>query len=145
MINNLRAQILLDILITLDRIGINRREERMKAKRNLKASPNPIQRIVFAYRQELGGYSRPLSFAKFAMGLNDAVSPLGLSISYQSIKNWEDGIYRPDYAFIMQLSIHAPAGSWQRSFAIDLLATQFPGLYQPSSEIGKPNFEQVYK
>jgi len=46
-------------------------------------------------------------------------------------------VFHPDHAFIMQLSIHAPKGSWQRTFAFDLLAAQWPELYEPASEIGK--------
>lgn len=100
-------------------------------------SPSPIQQIVWAHRQKLGARRRPLSYAKFASALTDVVDSYGFSISYQSIKNWEDGVHRPDHAFIMQLSIRAPKGSWQRTFAFDLLAAQWPELYEPASEIGK--------
>ena len=103
----------------------------------IRRSPTNVQQIVQAHRLKLGARRRPLSFAKFAAGLTDVVESYGLSVSYQSIKNWEDGVYRPDYAFIMQLSIHAPQGSWQRAFALDLLAAQWPELYEPVNEIGR--------
>ena len=115
----------------------------IRAKRKHPKSPNATQQVVWAYRLKLGIRRRPLSFAKFAAGLTDVVEPYGLSISYQSIKNWEDGVYRPDYAFIMQLSIHASAASWQRAFALDLLAAQWPELYEPVSEIGKRVLQSV--
>jgi len=108
----------------------------MKAHTERKKSPTRVQRIVLAYRLQLGRRGRPLSFARFAAGLNDIVEPYGLSISYQSIKNWEDGVHLPDQAFILRLSICAPAGSWQSAFAMDLLAALWPELYQPVSEAG---------
>ena len=117
----------------------------MTAKQKPKRSPSAVQQVVWAHRLKLGARRRPLSFAKFAAGLTDVVESYGLSISYQSIKNWEDGVFRPDHAFIMQISIHAPKGSWQRAFAFDLLAAQWPELYKPGSEIGERLIQQAVK
>ena len=117
----------------------------MNVKHKSKRSPSNVQQIVQAHRLKLGARRRPLSFAKFAAGLTDVVESYGLSVSYQSIKNWEDGVFRPDHAFIMQLSIHAKKDSWQRSFAFDLLAAQWPELYKPGSEIGERLIQQAVK
>lgn len=117
----------------------------IRAKQQSRRAPSPIQQIVRAHRLKLGARRRPLSFAKFAVALTDVVESYGFSVSYQSIKNWEDGVFRPDYAFIMQLSIHAPQGSWQRAFASDLLAAQWPELYKPGSEIGERLIQQAGK
>jgi hypothetical protein len=92
--------------------------------------------VVQAYRQRLGWKTRPLSFPQFAEQLNQYTAHLGLSVSYQTIKNWADGRHRPDYFFIQQLANHAPAESWQHAFAMDMLAVQWPELHQPGSEIG---------
>ena len=115
----------------------------IRTSQKAQKSPSPIQQIVRAHRLKLGARRRPLSFAKFAAALTDVVESYGFSISYQSIKNWEDGVFRPDHALIMQLSIHAPQGSWQRAFAFDLLAAQWPELYKPGSEIGKRVLQSV--
>jgi len=95
------------------------------------------RQVVRKYRARLGMRKRPLSFARFAEELNQPVQQLGLQISYQTIKNWEDGIHRPDYFFTMQLANHASQQSWQHDFALDLLAVQWPDLYTPASEIGQ--------
>lgn len=78
-----------------------------------------------------------MSFARFAQALNQSVNHLGISVSYQTVKNWDDGVYRPNFFFIQQLANHAVEGSWQRAFAMDVLAVQWPELYQPGSEIGE--------
>ena len=93
--------------------------------------------LVQHYRKKLGSERRSLPFVQFAHQLSSAVGAMGLGVSYQTVKNWEDGIHRPDYFFTVQLANHAPEGSWQRSFAMDLLAVQWPMLYQPGSEIGE--------
>jgi hypothetical protein len=93
--------------------------------------------VVQNYRQRLGSAKKTLPFVQFAHQLNAFAEIVGLSVSYQSIKNWEDGIHRPDYFFTLQIANHAPEGSWQRAFAMDLLAVQWPMLYEPGSEIGE--------
>lgn len=74
------------------------------------------QSLVQHYRQQRG-----LSFHAFAQALNACLAPTQLSVSRQTIKNWHDGIYIPDFFFIVQLARLAPADSWQRAFAIELL------------------------
>ena len=112
-----------------------------KASRSgLKKQPDArllTRQVVRKYRARLGVRKHPLSFARFAEELNQAVQHLGLQVSYQTVKNWEDGIHRPDYFFTMQLANHASQQSWQHDFALDLLAVQWPDLYAPASEIGQ--------
>ena len=107
------------------------------------ARKNHVQQVVQSYRVILGSRGRPMSFARFAAELNQVVVPFGLSISNQSIKNWEDGVYQPNYPLIVRLSISAPPASWQRSFALDLLAAQWPELYKPASEVGRRVLKHV--
>ncbi|NUM45904.1 MAG: hypothetical protein HUU38_14460 [Anaerolineales bacterium] len=95
------------------------------------------RRIVYAYREKLGQKGKLLPLLQFAEALSESVAHLKLHVSYQTIKNWEDGVHRPDYFFTMQVANHAPEGSWQRAFAMDLLAVQWPKLYAPGSEIGR--------
>ncbi len=94
------------------------------------------RRIVYAYREKLGQKGKLLPLLQFAEALSESVAHLNLHVSYQTIKNWGDGVHRPDYFFTMQVASHAPEGSWQRAFAMDLLAVQWPKLYPPGSEIG---------
>ena len=102
-----------------------------------------IQQIVKAYRLKLSGNHKPLSFAKFAGELEKCVLSLGIRVSYQSVKNWEDGVHRPDDAFVLHLLNCSKPGTWQHSFAKDLLAAQWPQLYEPASEIGKQVLQQI--
>lgn len=84
-----------------------------------------------------------MSFARFASALSSPISHLGITISNQTIKNWEDGVYHPSHQFILQLFSHAPQDSWQHAFALDILAVQWPELYPPGSEIGLRLLKQV--
>lgn len=74
--------------------------------------------IVARYRREIGKCNRPLSFVRFAQQLG----AFGQKISYQSIKNWEDGVHAPDVVFLIHLMDAAPPDSWQWRFAKDILA-----------------------
>jgi len=103
------------------------------------------RQVVRKYRAQLGAHKRPLSYARFAGELNQAVQHLGLQVSYQTIKNWEDGLHRPDYFFIMQLANHTQQQSWQREFAIDLLAVQWPALYPEGSEVAQRILQKASK
>jgi hypothetical protein len=98
---------------------------------------NLTSKVVRIYRYSLGKQGRPLSYLKFANALNEPVSQLGISVTYQAVKFWEDGIHSPDFFFSVQLANHAPRESWQRTFAMDVLSVQWPDLYQPGSEIGE--------
>ena len=74
--------------------------------------------IVRWYRQEHGLKNRPLSFARFA----DELSQFGQKVSYQTIKNWEDGVHAPEAIFIIKLANRAPPHTWQHAFAQEILA-----------------------
>lgn len=95
-----------------------------------------LQLIVQTYRIQLGSGDKPLSFAHFAKTLRQTDPQLNLRVSSQTIRNWESGIHCPNFFFILKLAEHAPEGTWQRAFAMDLLAVQWPMVYQPGSEIG---------
>ena len=110
------------------------------ARSRLKKQPDArllTRQVVRKYRARLGVRKHPLSFARFAEELSRPIQHLGLKVSHQTVKNWEDGLHRPDYFFTQQLANHAPQRSWQRAFAMDLLAVQWPDLYAPASEIGQ--------
>ncbi len=92
----------------------------------------PIQYIVKKYRQQRG-----LSLRRFAEALQgDAIlsADLGMEISHQTIKNWEDGIHNPQFSFLMMLAM--TARDWRMDFAFDCLAALRPQLYEPMTEIG---------
>ena len=74
--------------------------------------------IVRWYRQEHGLKNRPLSFARFA----DELSQFGQKVSYQTIKNWEDGVHAPDGMFLVKVVCKAPRTVWQHTFASEVLA-----------------------
>ncbi len=73
--------------------------------------------IVARYRREMGTGDRPLSFAQFAQLLGS----FGQKISYQSIKNWEDGVHAPDAIFLVHLLDSASTDTWQWRFAWEIL------------------------
>jgi hypothetical protein len=109
----------------------------MSDKKPENETKKAISQVVRAYRNQLGWKGKPLSFVRFAIALSKSVQHRGIKVSYQAIKNWDDGIDRPDYSFMMQLANYAPPDSWQHNFAMDVLAVQWPELYQPGSEIGE--------
>lgn len=78
-------------------------------------------RIVNEYRIKLGKQGKPLSYAQFAWQLRTCVRKNGLSVSYQTIKNWADGIHCPEYFFITALAHSASEGSWQKMLALEIL------------------------
>ena len=51
------------------------------------------------------------------------------SISYQTIKNWEDGATKPGYYEILAIALQND--DWRRQFALEILAVLKPELYQP--------------
>ena len=69
------------------------------------------------YRLEIGAGDRALSFTRFAQQLGT----FGQKISYQSIKNWEDGVHAPDGIFLVHLLDAAPTDTWQWRFAWEIL------------------------
>lgn len=79
--------------------------------------------ITQKYRATLGNKGHPISFKMFAMQINEYSTPQGSQISHQAVKNWVDGVHSPDYFFIARLVHNAPEGSWQHSFAREILLT----------------------
>ena len=106
-------------------------------EQSIQVAKSHIQKVVRNYRIQLSSRYKPLSYAKFASALNNVAISFGGKVSYQTIKNWEDGVYCPDQSFVLQLASHTSEDSWQYSFALDLLAVQWPQLYEPASEIGE--------
>jgi transcriptional regulator with XRE-family HTH domain len=86
------------------------------------------QQIVSRYRK-----SKKLSLRKFAAVLVENIQ--GESLSYMTVKNWEDGINTPDFSFLMTLALKCR--DWRGDFAFDCLAAIKPNLYQPASAIGR--------
>ena len=78
-----------------------------------------IPEIVSKYRGEK-------SLRDFAADLS---SKLNDPITHQTIKNWEDGIYKPSYYFILAIALHND--DWRRQFALDILAVLKPEYYAP--------------
>src|SRR4030042_2872160 len=78
-----------------------------------------ISLIVARYRGEK-------SLREFA---GDLSSKMVEPISYQTIKNWEDGTYKPAYYLILAIALHND--DWRRQFALDILAVLKPELYSP--------------
>lgn len=103
------------------------------------------KRIVYAYREKLGSRGKLLPLIQFAKALSESVAQIHLQVSHQTIKNWEDGVHRPDYFFMMQVASHAPEGSWQRAFAMDILSVEWPKLYPPGSEIGERYTKEYFQ
>ncbi len=95
-----------------------------------------VAQIVRDYRILVGTSARRVPLRKFADSLNEALTNLGRSISYQSIKNWEDGRYLPD-AFRMLRLAQTAHYDWRGDFAGDILAALYPESYEPITEIGR--------
>ena len=60
---------------------------------------------------------------------SDLSSKMPESISYQTIKNWEDGVYKPGYYEILAIALHND--DWRRQFALEILAVLKPELHNP--------------
>ena len=90
-----------------------------------------VMEAVNRYRGLLGDNGRPLSFVRFAWELSRYCRERGMpvSISYQSVKNWSDGRFIPDYLVILQIAEISPSGSWQNRFASDILAAFNKRIY----------------
>lgn len=95
-----------------------------------------VSQIVREYRILAGTSDAEATLRAFAASLTEALQTLGRRISYQSIKNWEDGRYLPDGFFMLRLSQTAQY-DWRGSFAEDILAALYPDSYQPATEIGR--------
>jgi hypothetical protein len=86
---------------------------------NINLTKQSISLITARYRGEK-------SLREFA---DDISSKLPEPISYQSIKNWEDGAFIPEYHLILAIALHND--DWRRQFALDLLAVLKPQYYTP--------------
>lgn len=95
-----------------------------------------VSQIVQEYRILAGNSEAEATLRAFASSLTEALQPLGRHISYQSIKNWEDGRYLPDGFCMLRLS-QASHYDWRGSFAEDILAALYPESYEPATEIGR--------
>ncbi len=84
---------------------------------NSNIASQSISMIVKRYRGEK-------SLRDFA---GDLSSRMDKPITYQTIKNWEDGTRQPDYYFILAVSLQND--DWRRQFALEILAVIKPELY----------------
>ncbi|MCW5876515.1 MAG: hypothetical protein KIS85_06495 [Anaerolineales bacterium] len=101
-----------------------------------------VAQIVREYRLLAGSSTRRQSpLRAFAAALSEALLPQGRGVSYQSVKNWQDGRYLPD-AFNMLRLARAARFDWRGDFASDILAALHPESYQPATEIGRRAVEQ---
>jgi hypothetical protein len=95
-----------------------------------------VSQIVQEYRILAGNSESEATLRAFAISLTEALQIVGRRVSYQSIKNWEDGRYLPDGFSMLRLS-QAAHYDWRGSFAEDILAALYPDNYQPATEIGR--------
>lgn len=95
--------------------------------------------IIAAYRKDCGEGDRPLSLRDFAGELSKITQPLGQSVSYQAISNWERGADMPNEGWLRVLLLLAPLGSWQSRLAIDLREC----LYGPDVIDANQHFHMV--
>ncbi|MBX3047730.1 MAG: hypothetical protein KIT46_08140 [Anaerolineales bacterium] len=100
-----------------------------------------VAQIVREYRILAGSPARPATLRAFATALSQAVARLGRGVSYQSVKNWQDGRYLPDTYGMLRLA-QAARLDWRGDFASDVLAALYPESYQPATEIGRLAVEQ---
>lgn len=98
----------------------------------------PIQYIVKKYRQQRGLSLR--RFAEALQGDTTLSADLGMEISHQTIKNWEDGNHKPQFSFLMMLAM--TARDWRGDFAFDCLAALRPAVYEPMTNIGSDAIEK---
>jgi hypothetical protein len=95
-----------------------------------------ISQIVQQYRLLAGSSSREATLRAFSAALSEALANHDRGVSYQSIKNWEDGRYLPDAFTMLRLAV-AARYDWRGDFALDVLAALYPESYRPASEIGR--------
>ena len=94
---------------------------------------NPIQQIVSTYRKQRG-----LSLRDFARELSEGLKEED-SVTYETIRNWERGEYRPNFGLLMTLVM--TARDWRMNFAFDVLAAMRPEIYEPMTKIGRDALE----
>ncbi len=99
-----------------------------------------VSDIVFAYRQVHSSKLHPLSLRQLANEINEAIRDKHNTISYQTIKNWEDRMHIPRVYTLYKLALIA--NGWVSDLAFDLLAAIRPEIYQPATFIGKRALER---
>lgn len=95
-----------------------------------------ISQIVREYRTLAGTSEQAATLRSFAALLSEALEAYGRGVSYQSVKNWQDGRYMPDGFSLLRL-VEAARFDWRGDFAGDLLAAIYPESYEPVTEIGR--------
>jgi len=85
-----------------------------------------IDEIVKAYRLD-----QKMTLRDFAA----ALSIDGQTISYEAIRKWENGRFKPNYYFLVALSMKTT--DWRRDFAFDCLSAIEPDNFVPVSDIGR--------
>jgi hypothetical protein len=75
-----------------------------------------ISSIVSHYRGEK-------SLREFAAEVSEKLPD---PITYQTIKNWEDGAFKPSYYFMLAVAMHND--DWRREFALEILAILNDGM-----------------
>ena len=60
---------------------------------------------------------------------NDLSARMVEPISYQTIKNWEDGTFIPAYNTVLAIALQSD--DWRRQFALEILAVLKPEFYKP--------------
>ena len=88
----------------------------------------PTQTIVSAYRKQRGQ-----SLRAFAQSLSEGLKNED-HVTYETIRNWERGIFKPNFQLLMTLAM--TKRDWRMGFAFDCLAALRPQLYEPMTEIG---------
>ncbi len=95
-----------------------------------------ISDIVKTYRHLQRRRLHPLSLRDFSNALTELLTPIGGSISHQSIMNWENMVHLPHPFYMKQMASQARE-CWQQDFAKDVLAVLQPHEYKPATRAGK--------
>lgn len=99
-----------------------------------------VSDIIFAYRQVHSSKPHPLSFRQLSEEINKAIKGKHNTISYQTIKNWEDRMHLPRVYTLYKIALIA--NGWISDLAYDLLAAVRPQRYQPATFIGNRALER---
>ena len=95
-----------------------------------------ISDIVKTYRHLQRRRLHPLSLRDFSNALTELLTPIGGSISHQSIMNWENMVHLPHPFYMKQMASQARA-CWQQDFATGVLAVLQQHEYKPATRAGK--------
>ena len=99
-----------------------------------------VSDIIFAYRLVHSPKPHPMSFRQLSAHINQAIRGKHNTISYQTIKNWEDRMHIPRVYTLYKIALIA--NGWVSDLAHDLLAALRPEKYQPATFIGKRALER---